>query len=121
MLLYALWQRAAQARAGVDPDESTVMDCDIEIYQAVDADADRDGPGSNRGRTHSHQSPIHTYVGGYMVPCLVWSNNSRLNLTEKSDERLTNGHRENCAPTNVREIWPALYVAVRARVGGGVG
>ena len=26
------WQRAAQARAGVDSDESTVMDCDIEIY-----------------------------------------------------------------------------------------
>ena len=45
------WQRAAQARAGVDSDESTVMDCDIEIYHTVDADADRDGPGSNQGRT----------------------------------------------------------------------
>ena len=45
-----LWQRAAQARAGTDPDESTVMDRDIAIYQTVDADADSDGPGSDRGR-----------------------------------------------------------------------
>ena len=33
-----------------DPDEITVMDRDIEIYQTVDADADSDGPGSDRGR-----------------------------------------------------------------------
>ena len=50
------WHRAAEARAGTDPDESTVMDCDIAIYQTVDADADRDGPGSNRGRTHKLES-----------------------------------------------------------------
>ena len=36
-----LWQCAAEARAGMDSYESTVMDCDIEIYQTVDADADR--------------------------------------------------------------------------------
>jgi len=47
-----LWQRAAEARAGTDPDESTVMDRDIAIYQTVDADADSDGPGSDRGRAH---------------------------------------------------------------------
>jgi len=44
------WQRAAEARAGTDPDESTTMDCDIAIYQTVYADADSDGPGSDRGR-----------------------------------------------------------------------
>ena len=43
-----LWQRAAEARAGMDRDESTVMGCDIEIYQTVNADSD--GPGSDRGR-----------------------------------------------------------------------
>ena len=48
-----LWQRAAEAHAGMERDESTVMGCDIEIYQTVDADADRDGPGSNRGRTQT--------------------------------------------------------------------
>ena len=47
------WQRAAEARAGTDPDESTVMDRDIAIYQTVDADADSDGPGSDRGRAHT--------------------------------------------------------------------
>ena len=31
-------QRAAEACAGTDPDESTVMDCDIAIYQTVDAE-----------------------------------------------------------------------------------
>ena len=45
-----------QARAGVDTDDSTVMDRDTVIYHIVDADADRSGPGStvtsNRGRTH---------------------------------------------------------------------
>ena len=51
-----LWQRAAEARAGMDRDESTVMGCDIEIYQTVNADADSDGPGSNRGRAHNKQS-----------------------------------------------------------------
>jgi hypothetical protein len=40
-------------RCGTDPDESTVMDCDIAIYQTVDADADSDGPGSDRGRAQS--------------------------------------------------------------------
>jgi len=45
-----LWQCAAEARAGMDSYESTVMDCDIEIYQTVYADADSDGPGSDRGR-----------------------------------------------------------------------
>ena len=30
------WQRAAQAPAGVDSDESTVMECYIEIYHTVD-------------------------------------------------------------------------------------
>ena len=34
----------------MDRDESTVMGCDIEIYQTVIADADSDGPGSDRGR-----------------------------------------------------------------------
>ena len=47
----------AARRRGVrwymDRDESTVMDCGIEIYQTVDADADSDGHGSNRGRTQS--------------------------------------------------------------------
>ena len=43
-------QRAAEARAGVDRDESTVTGCDIEIYQTVYADADSDGPGSDRDR-----------------------------------------------------------------------
>ena len=54
------WQRAAEARAGTDPDESTVMDRDIAIlYQTVDADADSDGPGSNRGRAQmSRQSVV---------------------------------------------------------------
>ena len=53
-----LWQRAAEARAGTDPDESTVMDR-IAIYQTVDADADSDGPGSNRGRAQmSRQSVV---------------------------------------------------------------
>ena len=42
--------RRPGARAGTDPDESTVMDRDIAIYQTVDADADSDGPGSDRGR-----------------------------------------------------------------------
>ena len=49
-----LWQRAAEARAGMDRDESTVMGCDIEIYQTVNADADSYGPGSDRGRAHCH-------------------------------------------------------------------
>ena len=53
-----LWQRAAEARAGTDPDESTVMDRDIAIlyitYQTVDADADSDGPGSDRGRAQGY-------------------------------------------------------------------
>ena len=52
------WQRAAEARAGTDPDESTVMDRDIAIYQTVDADADSDGPGSDRGRAHG-SSGVH--------------------------------------------------------------
>ena len=49
------WQRAAKARAGMDRDESTTMDCDIAIYQTVyaDADADSDGPGSDRGRAQA--------------------------------------------------------------------
>ena len=59
-----LWQRAAEARAGMDRDESTVMGCDIEIYQTVDADADRDGPGSNRGRTQANRIfPCMWHVG----------------------------------------------------------
>ena len=43
-----LYGSAPPRRAGMDRDESTVMNCDIhvEIYQTVDADADRDGPGS---------------------------------------------------------------------------
>ena len=45
----------------MDRDESTVMGCDIEIYQTVIADADSDGPGSDRGRaqerTRSDTSP----------------------------------------------------------------
>ena len=47
-----LWQRAAEARAGTDRDESTVIDRDIAIYQTVNADADSDGPGSDRDRAH---------------------------------------------------------------------
>ena len=47
------WQRTAEVCAGTDPDESTVMDRDIAIYQTVDADADSDGPGSDRGRAHA--------------------------------------------------------------------
>ena len=53
------WQRTAEVCAGTDPDEITVMDCDIAIYQTVDADADSDGPGSNRGRTHPPTSDIN--------------------------------------------------------------
>ena len=37
------------------------MNCDIEIYQTVDADADRDGPGSNRGRTHGSLG-VHSFL-----------------------------------------------------------
>ena len=43
-------QRAAEARAGMDRDESTTMDCDIAIFQTVYADADSDGPGPDPGR-----------------------------------------------------------------------
>ena len=57
------WQRAAEARAGTDPDESTVMDCDIAIYQTVYADADSDGPGSNRGRTQRGTTGLQGYRG----------------------------------------------------------
>ena len=52
-----LWQRAAEARAGMDRDESTVMDCGIEIYQTVDADADSDGPGPDRDRAQTTHTP----------------------------------------------------------------
>ena len=53
------WQRAAKARAGMDRDESTTMDCDIAIYQTVYADADSDGPGSDRGRAHGSAHLLH--------------------------------------------------------------
>ena len=43
-------QRAAEARAGMDRDESTAMDRDTVIYHTVDADADSVGPGSDRDR-----------------------------------------------------------------------
>jgi len=46
-------QRAAEARAGMDRDESTVIDRDIAIYQTVNADADSDGPGPDRDRAQS--------------------------------------------------------------------
>ena len=46
-------QRAAEARAGMDRDESTAMDRDTVIYHTVDADADSDGPGSDRDRAHA--------------------------------------------------------------------
>ena len=51
-----LWQRAAEARAGTDRDESTVIDRDIAIYQTVNADADSDGPGSDRDRAQKYVS-----------------------------------------------------------------
>ena len=70
------WQRAAEARAGTDPDESTVMDRDIAIYQTVDADADSDGPGSNRGRTQ---------VSNY------FTNIFKLLRLPRSERPLTNG------------------------------
>ena len=59
-----LWQRAAEARAGMDRDESTVMGCDIEIYQTVNADADSEDPtGAARmvaqGCTIFPTTPIH--------------------------------------------------------------
>ena len=41
--------RGGEPRAGVDSDESTVIDRDIVIYHTDDADADGDSPGSNRG------------------------------------------------------------------------
>ena len=51
-------QRAAEARAGMDRDESTVMDRDTVIYHTVDADADSNGPGSDRDRAHGlYRSP----------------------------------------------------------------
>ena len=61
------WQRAAKARAGMDRDESTTMDCDIAIYQTVYADADSDGPGSDRGRAQrarwAYNLQARAYVG----------------------------------------------------------
>ena len=48
-----VWQRAAEARAGTDRDESTVIDRDIAIYQTVNADADSDGPGPDRDRAQA--------------------------------------------------------------------
>jgi len=50
-------QRAAEARAGMDRDESTVMDRDTVIYHTVDADADSDGPGSDRDRAQAPPPP----------------------------------------------------------------
>ena len=47
-------QRAAEARAGMDRDESTAMDRDTVIYHTVDADADSVGPGSDRDRAQCH-------------------------------------------------------------------
>ena len=51
-------QRAAEARAGMDRDESTAMDRDTVIYHTVDADADSVGPGSDRDRAHG-SSGVH--------------------------------------------------------------
>ena len=70
-------RRRPAARAGVDSDESTVMDCDIAVYHTVDADADLDGPGSNRGRTHD------VYAG----VCVI--NNKRTHARSQSPKDAT--------------------------------
>ena len=71
-----LWQRAAEARAGMDRDESTVMGCDIDIYQTVNADADSDGPGSYRGRAQVRlPTVVDTEIGArlYGDMCTIGS------------------------------------------------